>query len=104
MKYQFNGFPVTCAPEKYPELVERSDLQLPKQAHDLETFINSMESDITQHKHPTPKHNKYKPFERSALHSLQKREGIIIKPADNGSAVVVMDRGQYVSEAERQLT
>ena len=43
------------------------------------------------------------PSERSALHSLQKREDIIIKPADKGSAVVVMDREHYISEAERQL-
>ena len=41
--------------------------------------------------------------ERSALHRLQNREDIIIKPADKGSAVVVIDREHCVSEAERQL-
>ena len=46
------------------------------------------------------RHDNLKPSERSALHSLQKREDIIIKPADKGSAVVVMDREHYVSEAE----
>ena len=58
-----------------------------------------MESDIAKHKPPTPKHDNLKPYERSALHSLKKREDIVIKPA----AVVVMDREHYVSEAERQM-
>ena len=62
-----------------------------------------MESDIAKHKPPIPNHDNIKPSERSALHSLQKREDIIIKPADKGSAVVVMDREHYSSEAERQL-
>ena len=62
-----------------------------------------MESDIAKHKPPTPRHDNLKPSERSALHSLQKREDSVIKPADKGSAVVVMDREHYVSEAERQL-
>ena len=62
-----------------------------------------MESDIAKHKPPLPKHDNLKPSERSALHSLKKKEDIIIKPADKGSAVVVMDREHYISEAERQL-
>ena len=67
------------------------------------TFISSVESDIAKHKPPLPKHDNLKPSERSALHGLKKREDIIIKPADKGSAVVVMDREHYISEAERQL-
>ena len=61
------------------------------------------ENYIAKHKPPTPKHDNLKPSERSDLHILQKREDIIIKPADKGSAVVLMDREHYVSEAERQL-
>ena len=33
----------------------------------------------------------------------ERRSDIVIKPADKGSAVVVMDRHRNVSEAERQL-
>ena len=99
----FSGFPDTRAPEKYPEFVEKSDWQPPEQGRDLETFIRSVESDIVKHKLPISKHDNLKPSERSALHSLQKREDIIIKPADKGSAVVVMDREHYFSEAKRQL-
>ena len=105
LKSHFSGFPDTRAPEKYPEFVEKSDWQprAPKQGRDLETFISSVESDIAKHKPPLPKHDNLKPSERSALHRLKKREDIIIKPADKGSAVVVMDREHYISEAERQL-
>ena len=35
---------------------------------------------------------------------MRSRKDIIIKPADKGSGVVVMDRQQYIDEAMRQLT
>lgn len=38
-----------------------------------------------------------------ALKRLRKDDSIVIKPADKGSIVVIMDREQYVKEAERQL-
>lgn len=41
--------------------------------------------------------------ERLALKSLQNNKNIVIKPADKGSAVVIMDRSTYVNEALRQL-
>ena len=44
------------------------------------------------------------PVERTALQSLRSNEDIIIKPADKGSAVVVMDKSAYIREAVRQLS
>lgn len=41
--------------------------------------------------------------EIDALQELKKTKHIVIKPADKGSAVVVMDREQYILEAQRQL-
>ena len=43
-------------------------------------------------------------MERTALQSLRSNEDIIIKPADKGSAVVVMDKSAYIREAVRQLS
>lgn len=41
--------------------------------------------------------------EIKALKSLQKNKNIIIKPADKGSAIVILDKDQYITEANRQL-
>ena len=74
-------------------------------AMSVETFISSVESDIASHKPSKHKHDDLTKSERSALYDLQNRQEIIIKPADKGSAVVVMDTDtdHYISEAERQL-
>lgn len=41
--------------------------------------------------------------ENRALRHLRQNKNIVIKPADKGSAVVIMDREAYIKEAERQL-
>ena len=41
--------------------------------------------------------------EQKALENLRNYDDIIIKQADKGSAVVILDRGKYVAEAMRQL-
>lgn len=41
--------------------------------------------------------------EKTALNEIKNNKNIIIKPADKGSAVVIMDRDQYVWEGHRQL-
>lgn len=41
--------------------------------------------------------------ETLALKELQSYKHIVLKPADKGSSIVIMDRSQYVWEAERQL-
>ena len=38
-----------------------------------------------------------------ALKELKQNADIVIKPADKGSAIVIMDTDDYVLEAERQL-
>lgn len=41
--------------------------------------------------------------ERRAITQLSKNSNIIIKPADKGSKIVILDRQQYLLEANRQL-
>ena len=41
--------------------------------------------------------------EVSAIGQLRGERGIVIKPADKGSVTVILDRAQYIEEAERQL-
>lgn len=42
--------------------------------------------------------------EHQALISLKNNKTIVIKPADKGSAVVIMNRNQYIWEVNRQLS
>ena len=42
--------------------------------------------------------------EKIALKSLKNDPQIIIKPADKGSATVIMDRQDYLAEGNRQLS
>lgn len=41
--------------------------------------------------------------ERQAFEDLKENKNIVIKPADKGSKIVIMDKQQYRLEAERQL-
>ena len=41
--------------------------------------------------------------ERTAIKTRKLNKDIIIKPADKGAAIVIMDRTDYVGEAKRQL-
>ena len=50
------------------------------------------------------KRNNLTPSERMALKELKNNENIIIKPADKGSAVVIMDRMDYLKEGYQQLS
>lgn len=65
-----------------------------KVSHDIDNMFDKRQNRI--------KHNLSK-RERDALNSLTKNEQIIIKPADKGGAVVVMDKSSYIIEAQRQL-
>lgn len=51
----------------------------------------------------TPEKPNLPPEEEQALKKLRKNREIIIKLADKGSAIVLMDRPDYVAEALRQL-
>ena len=43
-------------------------------------------------------------MERKAIHELNSKNNIIIKPADKGSACVVMNTSDYKTEAINQLS
>ena len=90
-------------PDRYHQFKPKSDWQPPLQSRTLETFIQNVESDISAFQ-PVKSHKQnLTKGEKSALHTLKQRDDIVIKPADKGSAVVVMDKDHYVAEAERQL-
>jgi len=76
----------------------------------VQTIVVATESIIALHprRHNRPavldhRHDNLLPEERRALDELRKNDSIVIKPADKGSATVVMDKSAYVTECRRQL-
>ena len=64
-------------------------------------------NEIALNKRPEAKHpplTNISRGERKAITQLNKNHNIIIKPADKGSAVVVMNRDDYIAEGYKQLS
>ena len=78
LKSHFSECVDTRPKETYPDFVLKSDWQPPKQGRDLETFISSVESDITSYTPPKPKNDNLTKADRGALQSL-KKETILSK-------------------------
>ena len=70
----------------------------------LATYISAIKKDVTQSiKSPSNHRSNLTIEERQALKDLSEDDGIVIKPADKGGKVVVMDRNDYKQECERNL-
>nr|XP_022316718.1 uncharacterized protein LOC111120285 [Crassostrea virginica] len=92
--------------EKYKLYRPKSNWEpTPGKCGALESYIDAVESDIEKllSKQANVPDNLNKE-ERSALQSLKNRDDIVIKKADKGSTVVVLDKDKYIAEAHRQLS
>ena len=102
LAYFFHNKPRNTDPKPF---VEKSDWSPDNtQIHEdilkeLETL--EKESDSIELRNGPP--NLTKP-EKQAIKSLQNNKNIIIKPADKGSATVIMNKKDYIDEANRQLS
>ena len=75
-----------------------------KGAPALELFLSQTEKDILSIL-PGKATNYNLPKEEClTMRSPQNDRGVVIKPVNKGSAVVVWDRNDYLKEAERQLS
>ncbi|CAM4587217.1 unnamed protein product [Caretta caretta] len=68
----------------------------------IECFRRRARAEIVEKQHHLP-HN-LSHAERNAIHSLRNNSDIIIKKADKGGAVVIMNSSEYEQEAARQLS
>ena len=64
--------------------------------------IEKMHSDIQQLDIP-PHTSNLSPSEITSIKNLRNNQDVIIKPADKGSATVIMDKDNYIAEGHRQL-
>ncbi|XP_044184248.1 uncharacterized protein LOC122964605 [Acropora millepora] len=70
----------------------------------IEAYVDALERTILSHDFNVKCHRNMTQDEQTALENLRGYVDIIIKQADKGSAVVVMDREVYIHEAMGQLT
>lgn len=93
--------PTIHIPEyKVPYIPTTQEGQYPPEiaglARELETTIDNLNEKITMPSNITR-------YEKAALRELQNNHNITLKPADKGVAIVLQDREDYITEAERQL-
>ncbi|CAJ0964623.1 unnamed protein product, partial [Ranitomeya imitator] len=89
-------------------LRNKSSFRPPYGSHAVETFIgfiqdsfHTLRDDIEKGRLHYPPN--LSPTEHQAFMALQKDSTLVIKPADKGGALVVMDKIQYIKEIHRQL-
>ena len=68
----------------------------------LDLYLKTIERTILKAKPRPCKSNLFK-AEREAIIALRKNKNIIIFEADKGGAVVVMNKDDYIREAQKQL-
>ena len=69
----------------------------------LETMFYSIEQYLHRIKYRQPRNKNFTKEEYQSIKSLRNHPDTIIKPADKGSAIVILDKHYYISEGERQL-
>ncbi|CAJ0956844.1 unnamed protein product [Ranitomeya imitator] len=89
-------------------LRDKSSFRPPQGSHAVETFIGFVQESFHTIRDDIEKGRLHYPSnlsatEYQALVTLQKDPNLIIKPADKGGALVIMDKAQYIAEIHRQL-
>ena len=69
----------------------------------IEAYVEALERELLTHDFDMIYQRNLSREEQQALQNLRKYDDIIIKQADKGSAVVIMDKEAYLQEAMRQL-
>ncbi|XP_063415986.1 uncharacterized protein LOC134697633 [Mytilus trossulus] len=87
-----------------PKFKKKSTWNPPKSKNDnLESFITSVKAEVRSSISGKQVRNISK-SESQAMINLKDRDEIVIKQADKGSAVVVMNKADYIEEGNRQLS
>ena len=70
----------------------------------LETFFKCVQAEVAKFTPREPRVKNITKSEKEAIADLTNDPTIIAKKADKGSAIVIMNRNDYIEEAERQLS
>ena len=69
----------------------------------IELYLSSLEEKLMKVEVPKDKFNSLTSSERKASYHLKNDKCIVIKSADEGLAIVLWDREDYIKEAEKQF-
>ena len=92
-----------CKPFKHNKFKNKSQWN-PTGPRAVEDFISLTSKAINESKFFAPTEQNITKEERAAITALSKNNSIVIKPADKGGAIVILNREDYVKEGLRQLT
>ena len=75
----------------------------PVEPFQLESMFYSIEPDLYRQKYREPRKKNLTKEEYKAIRSLRNNKDIVIKLADKGSAIVILDKQSYTNEGQTQL-
>ena len=75
-----------------------------KQDAQVETYIRTAITEFQKLKQRSPPKTKLTTEEKQRLNLLQNNQHIVVKPADKGSAIVIMNHTDYITLTTRQLS
>ena len=102
IKCHFRNEPTLDFSEK-PAFHTKSSWNPPKGDPHLEVFLNRLEVELFTVIERPVSHSNLSPGEWKVIRSLADDRNIVIKKADKDSSVVIWDRNDYITEAEKQL-
>lgn len=88
-------------PFQYPSNWEPNTAIMDK---DIQKLLETNRRALRTYSRPRDPPDNLSVAERQALNELRQHPNIIIKPADKGSKIVILDRNQYLVEANKQLS
>jgi hypothetical protein len=83
---------------------KKSDWTPKTQDDCLESFIKLVRLDFIKYKQKAPSTSNITATQKTAIRTLALNPEIVVKKADKGSAVCIMDTKNYIQEATRQLS
>ena len=89
---------------KHRKFKLRSTGRGPPAPNTVESMIKCNETDFVKRHTFNPHHKNVSPKELEAITQLQGNKQIIIKPADKGGAIVILNRTDYLREGYKQLS
>ena len=69
----------------------------------LDTYIELVKNDVANNLKKCGKLNLSRD-EKNAFYSLLHNEGIVIRPADKGSGIVIVDKTEYIQRLQKEMT